>query len=101
MLYRGLQQLGAADSKQLAGAVPELDETGIVDGLKIFEELGLAKRQETGQWTLLARSNGEKKVIEQSPLFKQLRDEAMEKRKHMASLFQRPADLWMSRLEDE
>lgn len=100
-LYRGLQQLGAADSKQLAGAVPELDETGIVDGLTIFEELGLAKRQETGQWTLLARSNGEKKVIEQSPLFKQLRDEAMEKRKHMASLFQRPADLWMSRLEDE
>lgn len=100
-LYRCMHKLGAAEGKTIAQAAPTLDEAGIIDGLAIFEELGLAKHQETGQWTLLAPQNGEKKAIEQSALFRHLRDEAIERRKHMASLFQRPADLWMSKLEDE
>ena len=101
VLYRSMHRLGAADGKTIVHAAPMLDETGILDGLAIFEELGLAKQQENGQWTLLAHQNGEKKAIEQSALFRHLRDDAMKRKKHMASLFQRPADLWMSRLEDE
>ena len=77
------------------------DDNIMQDGLAIFAELGLGKQEDGGQFKLVSYNGGAKKSIEQSSLFRRLRDESLLRKEQIANLFQRPADVWMHKLEDE
>ena len=97
VLYRFLKQQNAS---QEVIAAP-FDDNLMQAGLAILTELGLGKQEDSGNFKLISYNGGAKKSIEQSSLFRRLRDESLLRKEQIANLFQRPADVWMHKLEDE
>ncbi len=99
MLYRAIQQQGAIVSAAALPAVTGLDAEQVKTALAIFAELGLVFVDDEQRVQLVPQPGGEKKSIEQSQVFRSLRDQAVARKKQMDALFQRPAFAWMRRSE--
>ena len=99
-LYRILQRQEAAVEPNAILPGTSLDAAQLETALSVFAELGFVAVDHDRRVSLVPYSGGEKKSIEQSELFRRLRDQSIRRQKQVAALFQRPAALWMNNLED-